>query len=117
MAFQCYLEQRTGWPNTDFTVGRLQREDGSFAYYQKRGVFRGTRVPSYQRLDVRVNRHFYTSQGKISVFLHVINLLNHENVIRFDHDLEEESAETFRAKIEREPWFGLIPFIGMSWEL
>jgi len=114
--FNVTWKQRTGWPNTDFTVRRLQREDGSFAYYQKRGVFRGTRVPSYQRLDARINRHFYTSRGKISVFLHIINLLNHKNVIRYDHDLAEESAEIFRAKIERESWFGLTPFIGMSWE-
>lgn len=109
-------KQRTGWPNTDFEVGRLQREDGTFAYYQKRGVLRGTRVPAYQRLDARINRHFYTSWGKTSVFLHVINLLNHENVIRYDHDLAEESAESFRADIEPETWFGLVPFLGMSWE-
>ena len=114
--FNATWKQRTGWPNTDFEVRRLQREDGTFAYYQKRGVFRGTRVPSYQRLDARINRHFYTSRGKTSIFLHVINLLNHENVIRYDHDLAEESAESFRADIESEAWFGLIPFIGMSWE-
>ena len=114
--FNVTWKQRSGWPNTDFEVGRLQREDGTFAYYQQRGVFRGTRVPSYQRFDARINRHFYTSRGKTSVFLHVINLLNHENVIRYDHDLAEESAETFRADIESEAWFGRIPFIGMSWE-
>ena len=32
--FNVTWKQRTGWPNIDFTVGRLQREDGSFAYYR-----------------------------------------------------------------------------------
>ena len=108
---------RSGWPDTEFTVRRIEREDGSFAYYQDRGVFRGSRVPSYQRLDARINRHFQTSRGKSSVFLHVINLYNHENIIRYDHDIADETAESFRPLIEAEPWFGITPFLGMTWEL
>ena len=114
--FNAAWQHRTGWPNTEFTVGRIQREDGSYAYYQDRGVFRGSRNPAYQRLDVRINRQFHSSRGRPSVFLHVINILNHENVIRYDHDLAEESAESFRAPIETEAWFGITPFIGVSWE-
>ena len=108
---------RSGWPDTEFTVRRIAREDGSFAYYQDRGVFRGSRVPSYQRLDARINRHFQTSGGRGTVFLHIINLYNHENVIRYDHDIADETTETFRPLIEAEPWFGITPFLGVSWEL
>ena len=79
-------------------------------------MFRGSRNPAYQSLDVRINRQFHSSRGRPSVFLHVINILNHENVIRYDHDLAEESAESFRAPIETEAWFGITPFIGVSWE-
>jgi outer membrane receptor protein involved in Fe transport len=107
---------RTGWPSTDFTVQRIQRANGSFAYYHDRGVFRGSRVPSYQRLDARINRHFHTSRGKISVFLHVINLYNHENVIRYDHEILESNPDTFRAEIVPETWFSITPFAGFSWE-
>lgn len=114
--FNFAWKYRTGWPNTDFTVKRLQRPEGTWAYYHDRGEFRGTRVPSYQRLDARVNRHFYTSKGKISVFLQIINLYNHENVIRYDHDILEQNADTFKAEISPEAWFGITPFIGLSWE-
>ena len=79
-------------------------------------MFRGSRSPAYQRLDVRINRQFHSSGRKTSVFLHVINLLNHENIIRYDHDLAEESAESFRAPIETEAWFGITPFLGVSVE-
>lgn len=110
-------QYHTGWPNTDFTVQRIGREDGTFAYYHDHGLFRGSRVPAYQRLDARVNRHFFTSRGKIAVFLHIINLYNHENVIRYDHDIRQETPDTFRAEIEPETWFGIMPFLGVSWEL
>ena len=109
-------QYRTGWPDTKFSVGRIQREDGSFAYYQKRGVFRGSRVPFYQRLDLRINRSFQTARGRSAVFLHIINILNHENIIRYDHDIADANEESFRPLIESEAWFGLIPFLGVSWE-
>ena len=115
--FNIAWQYRSGWPNTDFTVKRIQRDDGSFAYYQDRGEFRGSRVPSYQRLDARINRHFHSPSGRCSVFLHIINLYNHENVIRYDHDIAEEDAEGFRPLIEGEPWFGITPFLGVSWQL
>lgn len=114
--FNAAFKYRTGWPSTAFTVERKVRADGSFAYYQDRGVFRGTRVPSYQRLDFRVNRRFEMPRGTLSTFLHVINLYNHTNVIRYDHDILEENADTFRAEIGEETWFGIIPFLGVSWE-
>lgn len=107
---------RTGWPATDFQVKRIQREDGSFAYYHDFGVFRGTRYPSYQRLDARINRYFYSSKGKITVFLHIINLYNHENISSYDHEIAEQNADSFRARIESETFFGILPFVGVSWE-
>ena len=59
---------------------------------------------------------FYTSRGKISVFLHAINLYNHENVIRYDHDILQQNDQTFRASIGPETWFGITPFLGVSIE-
>jgi len=115
--FNFAWQYRTGWPSTDFQVQRIQRNDGSFAYYHDFGTFRGNRYPSYQRLDARINRHFYTSRGKISAFLHVINLYNHENVVSYDHEIGKETADTFTHTIESETFFPLIPFLGFSWEI
>ncbi|MCA9758995.1 MAG: TonB-dependent receptor [Candidatus Eisenbacteria bacterium] len=114
--FSFAWKYRTGWPSTDFTVARVERPDGTFAYYHDLGEFRGTRVPSYQRLDARVNRKFRTSHGTISTFLQVINLYNHMNVIRYDHDILQSNDQTFKAEIGEETWFGILPFLGVSCE-
>ncbi|KAA3613361.1 MAG: TonB-dependent receptor [Calditrichaeota bacterium] len=109
-------QYRSGWPQTPFEVQRLQRDDGTFAYYHDYGQFYSTRYPAYNRLDTRINRHFYTSRGKVSVFLHVINVLNHENIDNYDHEILESDAATFRSVIEAETYFPIIPFLGVSWE-
>jgi len=109
-------QYRSGWPYTSFEVKRLQRADGSFAYYHDYGKFYGSRYPSYQRLDARLNRQFYTASGKITAFLHVINLYNHENISSYDHDILAENPAGFRYEIAKETWFGIMPFAGVSWE-
>lgn len=106
----------SGWPYTDFVVKRKQRDDGSFAYYHDYGLFAGSRYPPYHRLDVRVNRHYYTSNGTVTVFLHVINLYNHENIYSYDHDVVQADANSFRYDVARETYFPIIPFVGVSWE-
>jgi len=107
---------RTGWPATDFEVKRIQRDDGTFAYYHDFGIYYGNRYPNYQRLDVRINKHFYSSKGKITAFLHVINVYNHENIVSFDHEILEENQDNFRHEIAPETFFGILPFAGVSWE-
>jgi len=114
--FNLSWQYRTGWPETPFDVKRIQREDGSYAYYQDYSTYYSSRYPNYQRLDARMNRHFYTSRGKISAFLHIINVYNHENVIRYDHEIIGKNSEEFRFVLEKETWFGIIPFAGVSWE-
>ena len=74
------------------------------------------RVCTYQRLDARINKYFYSSKGKITVFLHIINLYNHENISSFDHEIRDETADSFRPVIETETFFSILPFVGVSWE-
>ncbi|MFC1585405.1 TonB-dependent receptor plug domain-containing protein [Fibrobacterota bacterium] len=114
--FNLAWQYRSGWPYTEYTVERIQRPDNTFAYYHDYGEFNAGRYPAYHRLDVRINRHFHTRKGIISAFLHVINLYNRENVYAYDHEVVSESATDFRALIEPEPFFGILPFAGVNWE-
>jgi len=107
---------RSGWPYTEFEVKRKQREDGSFAYYHDYGLFAGSRYLAYHRLDARINRYFYPSRGKVTVFLQIINLYNHENIYNYDHDILKETATDYQVEIARETYFPIIPFLGVSWE-
>lgn len=114
--FNIAWQYRTGWPATDFVVRRIIRDDGTFAYYHDHGVYNDSRYPNYQRLDIRFNKHWFTVKGKITSFLHVINVYNHENINAYDHDILFESPERFSAAKAPETWFGILPFAGFSWE-
>lgn len=114
--FNLAWQYRTGWSFTDFDVVRVERMDGTFAYFHDYGRFNSDTYPSYQRLDARVNKHFYTSKGKITLFLHVINVLNHANVSGFDHEVLTSDATSFTSLKEQEKWLGLTPFAGVIWE-
>ena len=94
----------------------MARDDGTFAYYHDYGLFNDRRYPAYHRFDTRINKHFFTSKGKITAFLHIINSYNHENINNFDFSILEENADSFRFEIENETWFSILPFIGVSWE-
>lgn len=114
--FNFAWQYHSGWPYTPFEVQRIARDDGTFAYYHDYGVYNSKTYPAYHRLDVRTNKHFYTSGGKITAFLHIINTLNHQNVNNFDYSILEQDANTFSAEIDTETWFGILPFVGVSWE-
>jgi outer membrane cobalamin receptor len=109
-------QYRNGWPYTPFEVRRIARGDGSYAHFHDYGLFNGNRYPAYHRLDTRINKHFFTSRGKITIFLHIINLYNHVNVNNYDFSVLESTADTFRFEIDTETWFGILPFAGVSWE-
>ncbi len=114
--FNFAWQYRSGWPYTPFEVKRIARDDGTFAYYHDWGLFNSLRYPAYHRLDVRINRHFYSARGKITAFLHIINAYNHENVNNYDFSILEENADSFRYEIDTETWFSILPFVGVSWE-
>ena len=114
--FNFAWQYRSGWPYTPFEVKRIARGDGTFAYYRDNGLYNSLRYPAYQRLDVRINRHFYPSRGKVTAFLHIINAYNHENVNNYDFSILEQNAVSFRFEIDTETWFSILPFVGVSWE-
>jgi outer membrane cobalamin receptor len=114
--FNLAWQYRSGWPYTPFEVKRIARGDSTFAHYRDNGLYNSLNYPAYHRMDIRINRHFYSSRGKITVFLHVINVYNHENVNNYDFSILNENAEDFRFEIDTETWFPILPFIGVSWE-
>lgn len=75
----------------------------------------GQNYPAFHRLDLRVNRHFETKQGRVSVSLELVNLYNRGNVRTYDFFVECSAPEDCR--IEREPqfWFRLLPSVGVNW--
>jgi hypothetical protein len=98
----------SGWPTTPVNAqlvdGRVVSARGS----------RGTvRLPSYHRADFRVSR----SSGPLSLFVEVLNILDHTNVTRidgFDFNVDLGSG-TVTPVPRKESVLGMLPSFGVTW--
>jgi hypothetical protein len=72
-----------------------------------------TRLPTYSRLDIRADRTFQVSQGRLTLFVEVINLYNRRN-------LRAHSAfvDPFTLLVDgvTEKLFPIIPSVGLTVE-
>ncbi len=109
-------QYHTGWPFTETVLRSEQLPDGSTQYYSTFGVYHGTRYPAYHRMDLTINRHFYTSRGRISTFLALTNVYNHTNIRNIDYRWvwDAERNRPFLDELN-EHWFRFLPSIGVSW--
>jgi hypothetical protein len=105
----------SGWPYTALELRSFTMPDGSTAYYSEYANFYGANYSSYHRLDMRVNRHFYTSKGRVSVFFGLINVYNRGNVMNIDYWWEFNHDGTPYLVAEKDYWFRLLPSLGISW--
>jgi hypothetical protein len=87
-------------------VGYFEDRDGDLYIGTSRNDFR---VPVYSRLDVRANRSFDLTHGRLTLFAEVINVLNHENVRQ---DFNGFNAD-LRYNYPFEELFGIVPTVGV----
>jgi hypothetical protein len=95
-------------------------QPGWYHYEEVYGAYNGDRYPAYHRLDLRVNRYFETSRGRVAVFAEIINLYNRSNVRIYDYDwkcrqVDEDSWDCHLEK-DAEYWIPRLPSIGISWQ-
>lgn len=105
-----------GWPLTTYTYDSKTLDNGDLHFYQIHNTFRADKYPAYHRMDLRINRHLYFGFGRISAFLHIINLYNRENLRKFDLDVEPDGKGGYQIVEDHLNWFGLTPVLGFSFE-
>ena len=93
----------------------MRRRNGSLDLVVRPDSVYGARLPSYQRLDVRVTRRRVTARGELRVFAEVINLTNHANVLGYDIYRVKDASGAFRLQRDAETWFSILPSVGLSW--
>jgi outer membrane cobalamin receptor len=108
-------QYHSGWPYSERVVKSQQEHDGSTSYYYTYDEYFGARYAAYHRLDLKINRHFYTSKGRISTFLTLINLYDHGNVRSMEYNWVGSQSQGYYLIEEPEYWFRLLPSIGISW--
>lgn len=103
----------SGRPFTPFDLARSAEEYAR----TRRGVtdldrLNSERTPSYQRLDVRVDRRFSFPKWNAVVYVDVQNVLNRRNIFGYDYTEDPEVPNRLRAQEN----VGLLPNIGFSIE-
>ena len=97
---------------------RLQRAAGRLsARHNDRYFLTSTRnelrLPSYSRLDLRATRTYAVAEGRLSLFVEVINLYNRRNVRARSIRLNQRRMEAFNVT---EEMFPILPSVGIMVE-
>ena len=88
---------------------------GSTLYVIRPDQLYGSRLPSYQRADVRLTRRRPTSSGEFRFFVELVNVTNHSNVFGYDIFREVDGAGQSVVRRDPETWFTILPSLGVSW--
>jgi len=108
-------QYHTGWPYTAKKMAVETTEDGTKYAYEYVDELYGAKFPAFHRMDIRLNRIFRTSKGRIATYLEFINAYNHKNVRTYDTWITSDGQGNFHHVREAEYWFNLLPSLGVSW--
>jgi TonB-dependent receptor-like protein/carboxypeptidase family protein len=105
----------TGWPATTESAVQVTGSNGQADVTVKPDKLYGSRLPSYQRLDVRVTRRKPTKNGELRFFFEVVNFTNHQNVLGYDYFRARDPSGGISLRRDLETWFTILPSLGISW--
>ena len=105
----------SGWPFTAEIGVPVRRRNGTTDLAVRPDSLYGARLPSYQRMDVRVTRRKQTQTGEFRFFFELINVTNHANVLGYDVFKVREPSGAVRLQRNTETWFSILPSLGVSW--
>lgn len=109
------LTTHSGWPYTTEIGVPVTRRNGTKDLAVLPDTLYGGRLPRYQRADARLTRRRRTEHGELRLFVEVINLTNHENVLGYDVFRVRDAAGNLQLERAVESWFSILPSFGVSW--
>jgi hypothetical protein len=111
-------QYHSGWPFTESQVTNVKQwPDGYFDFEWVPGPLNAGRLPAYHRIDIRVNRFWNISYGRISTFLEVRNLYNHENIREYKYEFEGNQNGDYEVRRNGyERLLPLVPSFGITWD-
>jgi hypothetical protein len=110
-AVNASLAFHTGWPATLERQVPVTGPGGQPDIAIKPDTLYGSRLPSYQRLDVRITKR----TGALRFFVEILNLTNHGNVWGYDYFRVRDAGGQIAVQRDPETWFTILPSIGVSW--
>jgi len=103
----------SGWPTTYGRAYWVPQPDGSSEIVSEVGARNAERLPSYQRVDLRVGRSFELGEGRARAFVEIMNLFNHENVrSRYGGSFGRAADGSLMILDNDENWFPIFVSVG-----
>ncbi|MFT5089592.1 MAG: outer membrane receptor protein involved in Fe transport [Planctomycetota bacterium] len=94
--------------------GEVELPSGYRWTFNEIGPLNGVRLPSYQRIDLALQRQFVFRSWDMKAYLQIINVLNHKNVFNYFWDLEGDPAKRKPAKRRDIQMLPLLPSFGID---
>jgi len=66
---------------------------------------------------VPLSRHFRIGQGRLKLFVELLNVYNRKNVRTYSYTVIETPDTAYVSTQPDEYWFGLMPSFGVSYEV
>jgi hypothetical protein len=94
--------------------GEVELPSGFRWTFNETGPLNGVRLPSYQRIDLSLQREFAFRSWGMKAYVQVINVLNHKNVFNYFWDFEGDPAKRKPAKRRDISMLPLLPSFGID---
>ncbi len=107
----------SGWPATSWSWDVQTLDDGWNFWTRRVGELRGVRLPPYHRLDVRINREFTFSRGRIlHVYVDLFNVYNRTNLGSWDYAGTFEGGNLTVERVNGQEMLPFLPTVGILYE-
>ena len=114
--FNVSWQYHSGWPYSELTMRSARAPNGALYHYSTYETYFNSNYPPYHRMDLFVNRFFYTPFGRFSVYISLINAYNHGNVRDVDYNwMWNPNRNRPFLEPENDYWFKALPIVGISW--
>lgn len=114
--FSAAAQAHTGWPTTDEVYSLVPLATGERIVFGRPGVVYGTRLPAYQRLDLRAQRRFDLRRGTLRVYVDVSNALGRENVLEYDYVNRVSDGLVSSTRVPGDEQLQRLVTAGIAWD-
>jgi len=115
-AFFVAWKYHSGWPYTEMDINFTGKSPEGYYYWEwATKSLNSLRYPAYHRMDIRINKYFSTSLGRITLFFEIRNLYDRENVRQYVYYIQHLNSEyNYSLGKSEGNWTSRFPLFGFS---